>query len=90
MQTAKILIVLGGTGAGKTTLLNTLVTYCLGVHRDDTFRYTIVDEAGRNRTKGVTTEVTRYFIEGKEGRNPPILIFDTPGFADADGVARDG
>ena len=33
--------------------------------------------------------MTRYFIEGREGRNPPILIFDTPGFADADGVARD-
>ena len=49
-QSAKVMIVLGATGSGKTTLLNTLVTYCLGVKREDNFRYTIVDERGKDQT----------------------------------------
>lgn len=82
-------MVLGGTGAGKTTLLNTLVTYCMEVQRDDDFRYTIVDERGKNKAFSVTTEVTEYFIEEREGRCPPILIFDTPGFGDTSGASTD-
>ena len=81
---------LGATGSGKTTLLNTLVTYCLGVKRQDTFRYTIVDERDKDPTRSVTSEVTRYYIEPDQGRYPyPILIFDTPGFGDTSGVAKD-
>ena len=85
---AKIIIVIGGTGAGKTTLLNTLVTYCLGVAREDDFRYTIVDERGKDPTKSVTSEVSEYFIEETD-RNPPLLIIDTPGFGDTKGVSSD-
>ena len=86
---AKTLMVLGGTGAGKTTLLNTLVTYCLGVQRNDDFRYTIVDERGKNKAFSVTSEVTEYFIEERDGRCPPILIYDTPGFGDTSGASND-
>ena len=83
-------MVLGATGSGKTTLLNTLVTYCLGVKREDNFRYTIVDERGMDTTKSVTSEVTRYYIEPDPMRYPhPIIIFDTPGFGDTSGVASD-
>ena len=81
---------MGATGSGKTTLLNTLVTYCLGVKREDTFRYTIVDERHKDATKSVTSEVTRYYIEPTHGRyEHPIMIFDTPGFGDTSGVAQD-
>ena len=82
---AKNILVLGGTGAGKTTLLNTLVSYCLGVQRKDSFRYTIVDERGANQVGSVTNKVTEYFIEGTP-RNPPLMIIDTPGFGDTRGV----
>ena len=79
---------LGATGSGKTTLLNTLVTYCLGVKREDNFRYTIVDERGKDPTKSVTADVTRYLIVPHESRyTKPIYIFDTPGFGDTAGVA---
>ena len=89
-QFAKVLIVLGATGSGKTTLLNSLVTYCLGVKREDSFRYTIVDERGKDTTKSVTSEVTRYYIDPVPGRCPhPIMIFDTPGFGDTSGAAQD-
>ena len=89
-HSAKVMIVLGATGSGKTTLLNTLVTYCLGVKREDNFRYTIVDERGKDTTKSVTSEVTRYYIEPDPSRYPhPIIIFDTPGFGDTSGVAQD-
>ena len=78
-------MVVGGTGAGKTTLLNSLVNYCLGVHAYDRFRYRIVDDAFVNTSKSVTKNVTEYFVEGTE-RNPPLIIIDTPGFGDNEGV----
>ena len=81
---------MGATGSGKTTLLNTLVTYCLGVKREDNFRYTIVDERHKDATKSVTSEVTKYYIEPVPGRySHPVIIFDTPGFGDTSGVAQD-
>ena len=84
----KVLIVLGATGSGKTTLLNTLVTYCLGVKREDNFRYTLVDESGKDPTKSVTSEVTRYVIVPDSSRySHPIFVFDTPGFGDTSGVS---
>ena len=85
---AKVIMVIGGTGTGKTTLLNTLVTYCLGVEREDDIRYTIVDETKKPKTGSVTSEVSEYFIEGTS-RNPPIIIIDTPGFGDTKGAATD-
>ena len=90
LHSAKVLIVLGATGSGKTTLLNTLVTYCMGVKREDNFRYTIVDERGKDTTKSVTSEVTRYVIVPDPSRYAnPIIIFDTPGFGDTSGVQTD-
>ena len=86
-HSAKVLIVLGATGAGKTTLLNTLVTYLLGVKREDNFRYTIVDERDKDPTFSVTSEVTRYVIVPDPSRYAnPIFVFDTPGFGDCQGV----
>ena len=85
-HSAKVLIVLGATGSGKTTLLNTLVTYCLGVKREDNFRYTIVDER-KDLRFSVTSEVTRYVIVPDSSRYAnPIFVFDTPGFGDTSGV----
>ena len=66
------------------------MTYCLGVKREDNFRYVIVDERGKDTTKSVTTEVTKYYIEPDPSRYPhPIVIFDTPGFGDTSGVSVD-
>jgi septin family protein len=78
--------VLGGTGAGKTTLLNTLVTYIMGVKRHDTFRYKIVNEVSKDPTQSVTSEVTKYFIEANKRMPTGMLIIDTPGFGDTNGV----
>ena len=70
-------------------MLNALVCYCLGVKKTDRFRYVIVDDSGKDQTKSVTNEVTEYYVEEIEGRSPPLLIIDTPGFGDTRGPDQD-
>lgn len=57
------MIVVGVTGSGKTTLLNAILNFHLGVKRDDKFRYILVDDSKKDKTKSCTTKVTKYFIE---------------------------
>jgi septin family protein len=74
-------MVVGETGSGKTTLINSMANYHFGVNFRDKFRYILVDDHNKNQKLSVTSEVKEYFLPAANG-NPPLIIIDTPGFAD--------
>ena len=88
----KVLMVVGATGAGKTTLINGMVNYVLGVEWEDNFRFKLISETKtRSDAYSQTSWITAYTIPNLDG-SPfpyPLIIIDTPGFGDTDGVDRD-
>ena len=88
----KVLMVVGATGAGKTTLINGMVNYVLGVDWEDAFRFKLISETKtRSEAYSQTSWITAYSLPNLDG-SPfpyPLIIVDTPGFGDTDGVERD-
>eukprot|EP01024_Parvocaulis_polyphysoides_P029229 TRINITY_DN26383_c1_g1_i3.p1 TRINITY_DN26383_c1_g1~~TRINITY_DN26383_c1_g1_i3.p1 ORF type:complete len:727 (-),score=79.85 TRINITY_DN26383_c1_g1_i3:410-2278(-) len=83
------LIMLGETGCGKTTLMNTLLNVVLGVQFEDTFRfYLIREQTGKGQEQSQTSVISEYRINAHNGY-PPIILIDTPGFGDTQGIERD-
>lgn len=66
-----------------------MVNYLEDMPFESSFRYKLVDEKDKNvfdKTKSLTDSVNSYYIKGKHF---PILVIDTPGFLDTDGIQRD-
>jgi hypothetical protein len=87
----KVLVFVGTTGHGKTTQINSFVSFLLGSDLQDAARILIVDDRGMNQANSVTQFVTCYrlrplspLFDGKT-----LLIVDTPGYGDTEGVQRD-
>lgn len=86
---AKCLMVVGQTGSGKTTLLNSLTNYIAGINFEDDFRYVLIDEnTGRGQPDSQTSDVTIYYIKGRNGL-PSLKIIDIPDFGDYRGIDMD-
>ena len=45
----------GATGTGKTTLINRMINYLIGVNYTDPYRFQLIEETGRSKTKSQTT-----------------------------------
>ncbi len=87
----KVLVFVGTTGHGKTTQINSFISFLLGSDLQDDARILIVDDRGINQANSVTQFVTCYrlrplspLFDGKT-----LLIVDTPGYGDTEGVQRD-
>jgi GTP-binding protein EngB required for normal cell division len=64
----------------------------LGVEWDDPFRYKLVDEeVNKNQAHSQTQGITVYDIFYQNGSRIPysLIIVDTPGFGDTQGLTRD-
>jgi len=96
----KVVLVVGETGAGKTTLINGLANFVCGVNWNDNFRFKLIAEnAGEQDNEGVgdqSCSQTRYISayrfpcsEEINKLNHGLIIVDTPGFGDTEGIARD-
>ena len=89
-KNSKTLLIIGQTGHGKTTFMNALVNIYMGINFHDKFRYLLVLNENKNQLKSITKEITLYKIRSKKELNfPPLIIIDTPGFGDTDGVKGD-
>lgn len=87
----KVLVFVGTTGHGKTTQINSFISFLLDGDLRDAARVLVVDDRGMNQAKSVTKFVTCYrlrplspLFDGKT-----LLIVDTPGYGDTEGVHRD-
>ena len=81
----RVLMVVGATGAGKTTLINGMANYIYGVRWESDFRFRLV------QAKSQTTWITAYKFH-REPQSPlayDLMIIDTPGFGDTQGIERD-
>jgi len=87
---SKVLLIIGQTGHGKTTFVNALVNIYSGITINDKFRYLLVKNENKNQLKSITKEITIYKIRPRKNLNyPPLIIIDTPGFGDTEGVEGD-
>ena len=80
------LLVVGEAGVGKTTLLNCYLNYLLGIELSDKFRYKLIYE-DYSPKKLKSPEVSIYPI--RRPNKKPIIIIDTPGFGDINGINND-
>jgi GTPase SAR1 family protein len=97
----KRILLVGGTGSGKTTWLNSVANYLYGVSWTDDFRFKVVGVNDERRTSETgwhtnqafsqTQYVTSYKFEWHPGFpcDFSLVVIDTPGFGDTDGVDRD-
>ncbi len=86
----KTILVVGATGTGKTTFLNSMANYICEVEEDDKFRLKIVTQAdeGKESSQSRTKLVSAYCFN--ETKLPyRLVVVDTPGFGDTDGLAAD-
>jgi GTP-binding protein EngB required for normal cell division len=90
---AEAFVMLGKTGAGKSTLLNAMINAYWGVNYDDKYRWKIIGDESRliqehEPGASMTFRVSSYYIAPLSSqKRPPLVIIDTPGFADT--MARD-
>ncbi|XP_039460719.1 uncharacterized protein LOC120435350 [Oreochromis aureus] len=82
----KTILLVGERGAGKSTLINALLSYTMGVKREDEVWFQIVSEE-----KSQTSDVIVYEIFGFEDETLPysLTIIDTPGYGDTRGLEHD-
>jgi predicted GTPase len=89
----KTILVMGATGSGKTTWINAMINYVLRIEFEDDFRFKLVDEQvmGASQAQSQTQKVTAYDIHHQNGFRIPysLIIVDTPGFGDTQGMKRD-
>ena len=84
----KVILMVGGTGTGKTTLINRMINYLFGVNYTDPFRFQLIEETGRSKTKSQTTDIHKYTIQHKTLPHN-ISVIDTPGICSTDGKDED-
>jgi hypothetical protein len=94
----KIIMMVGATGAGKSTMINAFVNYYYGTKWTDNFRLKLITEedegingVAQSQTKSQTKFITAYTLYYQSGCVVPytLIIIDTPGFGDVDGIKRD-
>jgi len=78
----------GLSGAGKTLLINSIVNFQMGIKITDPYRYVLINEDTEALKPYETSEVTMYYIKAHNNR-PPLIIIDTPGFANTRGIEFD-
>jgi len=96
----KVILVVGETGAGKTTLINGLANYVCGVNWNDNFRFKLIEENAKSQDNASvgdqSSSQTRYisayrfpYSEEINKLNHGLIVVDTPGFGDTEGISRD-
>jgi len=96
----KVILVVGETGAGKTTLINGLANYVCGVNWNDNFRFKLIEENKKTQDNDnvgdQSSSQTRYisayrfpYSEEINKLNHGLIVVDTPGFGDTEGISRD-
>ena len=94
----KIIMMVGATGAGKSTIINAFVNYYYGTEWKDSYRLKLITEedegingVAQSQTKSQTKCITAYILHYQPGCRVSytLVIIDTPGFGDVDGIKRD-
>ena len=87
---SKVLIILGQTGDGKSTLINAMINYIFDIKWEDSFRFVLIPES-KHQTHSQTQWITAYAFNVVHGSKIMfnLIIIDTPGFSNTQGLERD-
>ena len=85
---AYVVLFCGKSGDGKSTAINAFFNVVKGIKLEDNFRFILITEPDterqdRSQTKGVHL----YYI--KDYNNKPIIIIDSQGYGDTEGIHED-
>ena len=85
---AYVVLFCGKSGDGKSTAINAFFNVVKGIKLEDNFRFILITEPDTKRQdKSQTKGVHLYYI--KDYNNKPIIIIDSQGYGDTEGIHED-
>ncbi|KAL2148627.1 hypothetical protein VTH82DRAFT_2181 [Thermothelomyces myriococcoides] len=86
-----VAVFVGTSGHGKSTEINAFISFLLGDDVDDAARIMVIDDRGAKQSDSVTRMVTCYRVRplSSQFRGKTLLIVDTPGYGDTQGIRGD-
>ena len=85
---AYVVLFCGKSGDGKSTAINAFFNVVKGIKLEDNFRFILITEPDTKRQdKSQTKGVHLYYI--KDYNNKPIIIIDSQGYGDTEGIQED-
>lgn len=85
---AYVVLFCGKSGDGKSTAINAFFNIVKGIKMEDNFRFILITEPNtKEQNKSQTKGVHLYYI--KDYNNKPIIIIDSQGYGDTDGIQED-
>ena len=86
---AYVVLFCGKSGDGKSTAINAFFNIIKGVQLQDQFRFVLISEEDKDsdQSKSITKGVHLYYV--RDVNNKPLIIVDSQGFGDVDGVGED-
>ena len=85
---AYVVLLCGKSGDGKSTAINAFFNIVKGIKMEDNFRFILITEPNtKEQNKSQTKGVHLYYI--KDYNNKPIIIIDSQGYGDTDGIQED-
>ncbi|KAL0168494.1 hypothetical protein M9458_036716, partial [Cirrhinus mrigala] len=85
----KTILMAGETGTGKTTLINVMISYMLGVQREDKVWFEITDDQSDQTSAHSQTSIITVYGFYLQESPIDLTIIDTPGYGDTRGINHD-
>ena len=85
---AYVVLFCGKSGDGKSTAINAFFNIVKGIKLEDNFRFVLITEPeSKRQDKSQTKGVHLYYI--KDYNNKPLIIIDSQGYGDTEGLHED-